>query len=184
MSLISPATGVQTEESRAGAATSSGGLGAPPVVASSDESLVVPLYHARWRHFAWAAILGGLGILLIGSLGPFGRIAGLALVALAIAPAIEFGRTLAHEAGTIGVNSATVALPPRVCAGTSAEVPFNDVKHAYFLRRMLPWMTTGPLLVVETVRGTFAYPRDWFASEADQRRVVTTINRHLARRSA
>ena len=181
MSLISPATGVQTEESR----SSGGGLGgSSPVAASSDEALVVPLYHARWRHFAWAAVLVGLGALLFVSMGAFGKIAGLILLALAVGPSLEFVRTLAHEAGEIGVNAQGVALPPRICSGTSAEVPFVDVKHAYFLRRMLPWMTTGPLLVVETVRGTFAYPRDWFASEADQRRVVTTINRRVARRGA
>ena len=171
MSLISPVTGAPPEDSR------------PPALAAatSDESLQVPLYHARWRHFAWAAILIGLGSLLFVSLGLFGRVVGVALLALAISPTIEFVRTLAHEAGTIGVSSESVALPPRLCAKDSADVPFRDVKHAYFLRRMLPWMTTGPLLVVETGRGTFAYPRDWFASEADQRRVVTTINRRVAR---
>jgi hypothetical protein len=176
VSLTSPATGVQTE-----AGTSSGGLGSPPVAASSDESLVVQLYHARWRHFAWMVVLGGLGILLFASLGAFGRLAGLVLLAAAIPSGLEFVRTLAHDAGTIGVSSQGVALPPRLCAGTIAELSFRDVKHAYFLRRMLPWMTTGPLLVVETARGTFAYPRDWFASESDQRRVVSTINRRLAR---
>ena len=178
MSLISPATGVQTEESR-----SSGGSGIPPTpqAATSDESLQVPLYHARWRHFAWAAFLVGIGALLFVSLGSFGRIAGVALLAFAIPPTIEFARTLAHEAGTIGVSSQGVALPPRLCAGLSAEMSFGDVKHAYFLRRVLPFMTTGPLLVVETARGTFAYPRDWFASETDQRRVVNTINRRVAR---
>ena len=179
MSLISPATSVPTEDSR-----SSGGGSGTPSAATSVESLQVPLYHARWRHFALAAILLGLGALLLVSLGSSGRIAGVALVLLAVPSAIEFGRTLAHEAGTIGVSSQGVALPPRLCAGDSAELGFAEVKHAYFLRRVLPWMTTGPLLVVETARGTFAYPRDWFASETDQRRVVNTINRRVARARA
>jgi hypothetical protein len=154
------------------------------VTSAPDESFVVPLYHARWRHFVWAIVLGGLGALFMVSFSGLGRGAGIVLLALAVWPTIEFARTLAHDAGAIGASTTALALPPRVCAGQRAEVPLAEVKHAYFLRRELPWLTTGPLLVVETRRGTFAYPRDWFASEQDQRRLIVTINRWVSRTRA
>jgi hypothetical protein len=177
VSLISPATGVPTDEDARVQA------GHPPATLA-DDPLVVPLYHARWRHFIWAVILGGLGGVLVASFGGTGRIVGLVLVALAVSPTLEFVRTLAHEAGAIGVSAQAVKLPPRVCAGRHADVPLDCVKHAYFVRRELPFMTTGPLLVVETTHGSFAYPRDWFASESDQRRLVLSINRRIGRRAA
>jgi hypothetical protein len=175
---------VQTDEARTGTPASGAGAPAASPTPAEDAALVVPLYHARWRHFVWAAILGGLGLLLVTSFGGFGRTLGLLFLALAVWPGIEFTRTLAHEAGSIGVSALGVALPPRVCSGRRAELPFAEVKYAYFLRRVLPWMTTGPLLVVETKRGTFAYPRDWFASESDQRRIAASINRRAIRRAA
>ncbi len=39
--------------------------------------------------------------------------------------------------------------------------------------------TTGPVLVLETKKGVFEYPRDWFAEGSDQRRVVLALNRRL-----
>jgi hypothetical protein len=179
VSLISPSTGAPDDE-RAAASSP-----ATPATSSAEESFVVPLYHARWRHFVWAIVLGGLGALFVASFSGLGRGLGLVLLALAVWPSLEFFRTLAHEAGSIAASASTgLALPPRLCAGRRAEVPLTEVKHAYFLRRELPWMTTGPLLVVETRRGTFAYPRDWFASEQDQRRLIVTINRWVGRTRA
>jgi hypothetical protein len=35
------------------------------------------------------------------------------------------------------------------------------------------------VLVVETAERAFAYPRDWFASEADQRMVLQGLNKRI-----
>jgi hypothetical protein len=78
--------------------------------------------------------------------------------------------SLLHPPGTIALGERTVVLPVSLCAGKSVEVSFGELKHAYILRRALPWMTQGPVLVVETAQGTYEYPRDWFSGEADQRR--------------
>jgi len=58
-------------------------------------------------------------------------------------------------------------------------VPMSEVKHAFFLRRAVPWTSTAPLLIVEAGGHAHVYPRDWFASEGDQYRIVRTIRQHL-----
>ena len=45
----------------------------------------------------------------------------------------------------------------------------------YFLRRSVPWNRSAPVLVVELGPKAMAFPRDWFASEADQRRIVHAL---------
>jgi hypothetical protein len=62
-------------------------------------------------------------------------------------------------------------------------MPVADLRHAYLLRRALPWNHTGPVLVVETRRGVFQYPRDWFGAENDQKRLSQALNRRLGRTS-
>ena len=45
----------------------------------------------------------------------------------------------------------------------------------YFLRRSVPWNRAAPVLVVELGERRSLFPRDWFASEADQRHVVHAL---------
>jgi hypothetical protein len=51
----------------------------------------------------------------------------------------------------------------------------KDVTAVYFLRRSVPWNKSSPVLVIELGDKALAYPRDWFASEADQRHVVHAL---------
>ena len=48
-----------------------------------------------------------------------------------------------------------------------------------------PWLGRARMichvLVVETARGVFEYPRDWFAGDNDQKGIVTALNRRLGR---
>ena len=72
--------------------------------------------------------------------------------------------------------AATRRLPDRLAA-----LSFGDVTHAFFLRRAVPWTQAGPILIVEVGEAIFSYPRDWFASESEQRRILEAINRRLGR---
>ena len=139
----------------------------------------MPLEHARWHHLGWLVFGLGAGVLLLLRLGIVGQIAGVVLLAIAVRHGLGFARTLRYPAGTIEVNAEQVVLPTGLCRGKDATFPMEQVRHAFFLRRAVPWTQTGPMLVIEAGDRAFAYPRDWFASEADQQRIVHAINVHL-----
>ena len=69
-----------------------------------------------------------------------------------------------------------VELPLGLCKGDPSKFVFGDIKHAFFLRRAVPWLRAGPVLIVEAGSQIFSYPRDWFASDSDQQRVAMAIN--------
>jgi len=146
-----------------------------------ETTLQVELAAARWRHFAWAAAGVALGVLMIVRMGAFGLALGSLVLLAGLVAGRSFVKTLMHAPGTIAVREAEVMLPEQICSAHPVTVPLGDLRHAYFLRRNLPWNHTGPVLVVETQRGVFQYPRDWFIGEGDQRRVWTTLNRRLGR---
>ncbi len=89
--------------------------------------------------------------------------------------------TLLHPAGVISIRKDEIVLPPKLCAAGTVTIPFGELQNAYVLSRSVPFYTTAPLLVVETRRGVFEYPRDWFVAESDQRRVSRTLNRRMGR---
>jgi hypothetical protein len=93
----------------------------------------------------------------------------------------SFAMTLVNGAGRIVVGDDQVVLPRGLCRGEPVTLALDAVRHAYFLRRAVPWTRAGPLLVVETVDRVFTYPRDWFASDVDQQQVAATLNRRLGR---
>jgi hypothetical protein len=146
-----------------------------------EPTLEIPLEHARWRNLAWAAVSLVMAIVLIFDVGHTAVYFGLIAVAFGAQPAAAFVRTLIHPAGTIALRGGEVVLPEGLCTGRSLVLPVEEVRHAYFLRRSLPVGATSPILVIETARGTMLYPRDWFASDGDQRRIATSLNRRLGR---
>ncbi len=148
--------------------------------AGSEGELRVTLEHGRWRHFGWivAGLLGG-GF-LVWKLGTVGKGVGVVLLALAALHVYRFTRTLLRPAGTIDVRDEVVVLPQALCHKSAHELGYDKIRHAYFLRRAVPWTRTGPILVIETDDRVFTYPRDWFASDSDQRRVALAINRRIA----
>jgi hypothetical protein len=148
---------------------------------TAETTLEIPLVHARWRHLAWALACLLLGGFLILRSGTFGLVVGIPLLALSANAARGFVVTLLHPAGVVAVTEDELLLPPRLCAGESVTVPIDELKHAYLLRKHVPWHTTGPVLVVETGRGVFQYPRDWFGADHDQWRLTKTLNRRLGR---
>jgi hypothetical protein len=123
------------------------------------------------------AAIGGV---LIWKLGTVGKGLGIVLLALGSVNLVRFARTLLQPAGTIEVSEQGVRLPVGLCRKEARTVPFERIRQAFFLRRSVPWTMTGPLLVIETDERVFSYPRDWFGSDADQRRIAHAIHRRRA----
>jgi hypothetical protein len=80
-----------------------------------------------------------------------------------------------NKPGTIEVTSSGVSLPRGLCTNKPVKVAHNDVTAVYMLRRSVPWHRAAPVLVVELGAKAMIYPRDWFASEADQRAIITAL---------
>lgn len=146
-----------------------------------DAPLSITLFAARWRHFAWGLFFLALGAAIAFLSTSAFRWLGMGLCLWGSSSAYAFVRTLMHPAGTLYVGEGELGLPTALCSGSTLEVPMSQVKHAYYLRRAVPWTKSGPILVIETAQGRFEYPRDWFATDEDHRRVGSAINRRLGR---
>lgn len=141
----------------------------------ASERLAIDFVHARGQHLRWILIGGIVGALCIRSLGTLGQVAGFALVAWGLWNAWKFAQTFRFPAGTLVVAGDDVELPRGLCRGAPAKLRKADVTAVYFLRRSVPWTQAAPVLVVEAHGRAFVYPRDWFGSESDQRRIVDEL---------
>jgi hypothetical protein len=130
---------------------------------------------SRQRTISWA--IGGTigGILMICKLGTVGVWSGFAVLAWGLFRAVQLALTMIYPPGTIKVSPSKVVLPRGVHRPRPLEVAPADVTAVYFLRRSVPWNRASPVLVVEVGDKAMIYPRDWFASEADQRHVVHAL---------
>lgn len=131
-------------------------------------------------HAASWAVFGLLfGALLIWKLGTVGQWVGVVLMVVGAFRLWELVQTLRYPPGTITVAETEVTLPRGLCLPRPVQVAPADVTAVYFLRRSVPWNRSAPVLVVEVGGRAIAYPRDWFASEADQRHIVHALLRGL-----
>jgi hypothetical protein len=137
----------------------------------------VELEVARGASLGWTiagAILGGL---LIWKLGTVGVWAGIVLVAIAVYRAWNLIQTVLYPPGTIVVSDQEVSLPRGVCMPRPVKVTRSDITAVYFLRRSVPWNTAAPVLIIELGAKAMAFPRNWFASESDQRHIIHALLR-------
>ena len=143
-----------------------------PVARDTTE---IELEVSRQRTIAWA--IGGTigGVLMILKLGTVGVWAGYAVLAWGIVRAVQLALTIIYPPGTIKVSPTEVVLPRSVHRPHPLHVAPKDVTAVYFLRRSVPWNKSSPVLVIELGDKAMAFPRDWFASEADQRHVVHAL---------
>ena len=103
------------------------------------------------------------------------RLLGLGLILFTLGSLYDFVQTYRHAPGTFELRGDRLVLPLGLCSGKTIELPWVDVRHAYVLRRSLSFASTGALLVIETTRGVFEYPHEWFWGDADQRQVARAI---------
>lgn len=139
----------------------------------------IELEMSRQRAMSWTIFGIIFGALLIWKLGTVGVWVGVVLVVLGVFRAYELAQTFLHPPGTIIVNETEVVLPRGLNMGKPVKAARSDVTAVYFLRRSVPWNRSAPVLVVELGQRAFAFPRDWFASEADQRHIVHALLRGL-----
>ena len=86
------------------------------------------------------------------------------------------GVPLASRLAQSGAVSETeVVLPRGLCMPRPVVVAPRDITAIYFLRRSVPWNRTAPVLIIELGERAMAFPRDWFASEAEQRIVFQAV---------
>jgi hypothetical protein len=146
---------------------------------SSVKDVKVELEVSRNRYAGWTVFGLVFGALLIWKLGTVGQWVGVVLMVLGALRAWQLLQTFLHPPGTIVVGDDEVVLPRGLCLPRPIKVPSKDVTAVYFLRRSVPWNRSAPVLVVELGGRAFAFPRDWFASEADQRHVVHALLRGI-----
>lgn len=132
----------------------------------------IQLEVSRQRSLGWTVFGLIVGALLIWKLGTVGVWGGVVLVAMGVYHAWNLVQTLLHPPGTIVVSDREVSLPRGLCMPRPVKARPQDITAAYFLRRSVPWNTASPVLIVELGAKAMAFPRDWFASEADQRHVI------------
>jgi len=139
--------------------------------------LEVELEVSRQRSTGWAIFGVVLGALLIWKLGTVGVWAGIVLVATGVYHAWNLWRTYRYPPGTIVVSDSQVSLPRGVCMPDPVVVAPQEITAVYFLRRSVPWNHAAPVLIIELGSKAMAFPRDWFASEAEQRHVLHALLR-------
>lgn len=144
---------------------------------ASAGSISIDLEVSRRRSMAWTIFGLIVGALLIWKLGTVGVWGGVALVATGAYHAWNLVQTFRYPPGTIVVSEREVSLPRGLCMPRPVVVKPQDITAVYFLRRSVPWNTAAPVLIVELGAKAMAFPRDWFASEADQRHVVHALLR-------
>ncbi|CAN5701438.1 hypothetical protein BH11MYX2_BH11MYX2_41320 [soil metagenome] len=137
----------------------------------------IELEVSRQGTVGWTVFSVLFGVLLIWKLGTVGVWVGLMLVVLGVFRAFELVQTYRHTPGTFEISETKVVIPRGLCIGKPVQCAPSDVTAVYFLRRSVPWNRSAPVLVVEIGKAAFAFPRDWFASEADQRHVVHALLR-------
>jgi hypothetical protein len=142
---------------------------------SSDRAVAIEFEVFRGPWIGWVVAGGGFGGLLLWKLGTIGQWIGAVLLAMAVWNAVKLLQSLLHKPGIIEVNAERVVLPRGLCRGKPLVLTPSDVTAAYFLRHSVPWNRSAPLLVIEASGVAHTYPRDWFASEADQRRIVSAL---------
>jgi hypothetical protein len=124
---------------------------------------------------AGPAIMVIVGGLMAYDLGTVGVWVGCFLIALGAYRLVRLGLSLRHPPGAIVVTADEVELPRGLAVPGPLKVAPADVTAVYFLRRAVPWNRSAPVLVVEVGPRALAFPRDWFASEADQRHAVHAL---------
>lgn len=176
MSQSSPETGDARDEAREQAPKPVPAK-AGKAAAASAHKLSIELEVSRNRYAGWTVFGLVFGALLIWKLGTVGKGVGVVLMVLGALRAWQLIQTFLHPPGTIVVGDDEVILPRGLCMPDPLEVPAKDVTAVYFLRRSVPWNRSAPVLIVELGPRALAFPRDWFASEADQRHIVHALLR-------
>ncbi len=148
---------------------------AAPAPAPRGGRISIGLVDARGQHLRWVLIGLIIGGLCVYALGTLAQIIGVGLIGLGAWNGWLLVRALRNPPGTVLIDGDRIELPRGLCRGAPHAVGRAEVTAAYFLRRSVPWTQAGPVLVIEAGGQAFIYPRDWFGSESDQRRILDEL---------
>jgi hypothetical protein len=149
-----------------------GGNGAP---VAAEGRLAIVFEILRGRSMGWAIFGIVAGTLLVVMMGTVAQWLGAILIGVGVLAAWSLLRTYLFPPGRIVVDDDGVTLPRGHCTRAVERVGLGDVTAAYFLRRSVPWTRAAPVLIIEAAGKAYAYPRDWFVNEAEQRKVIHAI---------
>ena len=135
----------------------------------------IDLEVSRGRSISWTVLGLTFGALLIWKLGTVGVWGGIVLVVMGVYHAWNLIQTFLYPPGTIIVSDREVSLPRGLCMPRPVVAKPSDITAVYFLRRSVPWNHAAPVLIIELGPKAMAFPRDWFASEADQRHILHAL---------
>jgi hypothetical protein len=142
------------------------------------DAIEVELEMSRQRTIGWTVLGVVVGLLLVLRLGTVGVWGGYVLIAIGLYRGFQLVQSYRNPAGRIVVTPKEVALPRGVHMTNPLVVSPSEITAVYFLRRSVPWNRHAPVLVVELGERALAFPRDWFSTEADQRRIVHALLAH------
>ncbi|HEY4243771.1 MAG TPA: hypothetical protein VGM88_28355 [Kofleriaceae bacterium] len=137
--------------------------------------LAIELEVNKQRSIGWVLFGSVLAVLMLWKLGTVAHWAAYGLILYVAWHLYLLSQMLMHAPGTIIVTRDSVELPRGLCMSNPKKLTPKDVTAVYFLRRSVPWNKSAPVLVVELGDEAIAFPREWFASEADQRQVLNAL---------
>ncbi|MEZ4367333.1 MAG: hypothetical protein R2939_13765 [Kofleriaceae bacterium] len=140
-----------------------------------SDGTVVDLVATPGRGLGWIAFCLVAGVLLVWKLATVGQWIGVGLLVIAAIAGAYAVLGYVYPAGRIRIGGDQVELPRARSRPGVVRYPRDQVGAAYLLRHKTPWLKTAPVLIVEAAGRAHAYPRDWFASEVDQRRVLDAL---------
>ncbi len=146
-----------------------------PATAPAGKPLVVGLVAAPLRSLAIAAFLIVFGTLLLVKFSTVAQVVGVVLLVAGAITAALGALAAVFPPGRIVLDDETVTLPRRVSRRKHLTYPRTAIRAAYFLRSSTPWLRASPVLVIEAGDQAHLLPRDWFATEADQRRILDAL---------
>ncbi len=140
-----------------------------------EPTVEVELEASRQRLISWALFGVVFGAVMVWKLGTVGVWAGWVMIALGLFRGYQLVLTFMYPPGTFVVSEQRVVIPRRIHRPNPFAVKPSEVTAVYFLRRSVPLYHAAPVLVIELGPRALLFPRDWFASEADQRHVVHAL---------
>lgn len=160
-----------------GAAGTSGasGVEAGKSAGRASKELTVYLASDRSRRLTWMLSGCAIGGLLLWKFGTVAAALGVILVVVGLYHTWFFVQSLLHEPGSVVITRSKTTLPRGLSRGAPEQIDSSALSAAYFLRHAVPWSKSAPVLVIEAGERAFLLPRDWFASEADQRRIMHAV---------
>lgn len=144
----------------------------------ADGPMEIELVHARSSHLGWLIFGVLVGGLLLWKLAFIGKLVGFILLVVGGIAGRSFLLTMINAPGTFRLDDDKLEMPDGLCRGKTVTVEVDKVRHAFFLRRAVPWTRAGPVLIIEAGDHALAYPRDWFSSDADQQRLLEALTPH------